>query len=224
MSDRRSADRIAAVIQVRYKKREDFVLEYARDISQGGIFIGTEDPLTEGETVELQLHLPGLPQPVTLLGTIVRTVRAREKGLSGMGIAFGELEEYVRATLQTYLKELEANRECVVDRRGKSVRYDQVLEVRYQSVKDFLVDYSENISKNGIFVRSEAPPPIDTIVPMKIYLPNGKVLEITGRVAHTIDPEAAQRLSHAPGMGIEFLHFHGNSQSELWNYVESLSR
>lgn len=221
---RRDSPRLAAIIQVRYRRREDFALEYARDISLGGVFIATEDPLSEGEAVEIQLFLPELKQPVALFGTVVRTVRTKAKGLSGMGIAFEELDEFTRATLLGYLREMESDRETVVDRRGRSVRYDQVLEVHYASVSDFLVDYSENISKNGIFVKTENPADADSIVPMKLYLPNGDVLEITGKVVHALPPTLAGELQRPAGMGIEFLHFHGSSQERLWAYIESLNQ
>lgn len=220
---RRTSPRVAAVIQVRYRRREDFVLEYARDISLGGVFITSEDPLPEGEPVECQFYLPEMARPVSMPGKVVRTIRSRTRGLSGMGIAFEELDEFTRATLIGYLKEMTSDRECVVDRRGKANRFDQVLEVEYTSVGDFLVDYSENISKNGIFVRSDEPQPADSIVPMKITLPNGEVIEVTGRVAHAIEPDLAKQIGRAPGMGIEFLHYHGSSQERLWNYIESLS-
>lgn len=220
---RRSAPRVAAVIEVRYRRREDFVLEYARDISLGGINIASEDPVGEGERVDLHLHLPELPQPIRVKGTVLRTVRSRTKGVSGMGIAFDEFDEYTRTTLQSYLREMTADRECVVDRRGKFVRYDQVLEVEYNTVGEFIVDYSENISKNGLFVKTDKPQPIETIVPMKITLPNGEKLDVTGKVVHVIDPELAGQISRAAGMGIQFLHYHGTSQERLWAYIESLS-
>jgi uncharacterized protein (TIGR02266 family) len=220
---RRTSPRVAAVIQVRYRRREDFVLEYARDISSGGVFITSEDPLPEGEPVECQFYLPELARPVTMPGKIVRTIRSRTRGLSGMGIAFEALDEFTRATLMGYLKEMTSDRECIVDRRGKAVRYDQVLEVEYNSVGEFLKDYSENLSKNGIFVRTDEPQPADTVVPMKITLPNGEHIEVTGRVVHAIDADLASQIGRSAGMGIEFLHYHGSSQTRLWNYIESLS-
>lgn len=220
---RRTSPRVAAVIEVRYRRREDFVLEYARDISLGGLFVGSEDPVAEGERVEMHLMLPDLTHPVRVSGTVLRTVRSRTKGISGMGIAFDEFDEHTRATLIGYLKEMSADRECVVDRRGKFVRFEQALEVEYNTVGDFLVDYSQNISKNGIFIKTERPQPVETIVPLKITLPNGEKLEVTGKVAHVIDAELAADLKRSAGMGIQFMSYHGTSQERLWAYIESLS-
>ena len=222
--DRRSSPRVATVVQVKYKRRQDFVLEYARDISLGGVNIASEDPLAEGEAVDVHLHLPGLAQPVVLPGKVVRTVRSRTSGLSGMGIAFDEVDEYTHATLMGYLKEIELQRECIIDRRGKMVRFDHVVEVNYTSVREFLVDYSENLSKNGMFIRTENPSATDSIVPMKIKLPNGQSLEITAKVCHVMAIEKARKLNRPPGMGVEFIHFHGDSRERLWTYVEELSK
>jgi uncharacterized protein (TIGR02266 family) len=208
---------------VRYKRREDFVLEYARDISLGGIFISTEEPVSEGETVDLQLHLPELPQAVKITGKVVRVTQGKGRGMSGMGIAFGELDEFTQSTLQQYLREMTADRECVVDRRGKAVRFDQVLEVHYNTVGEFLIDYSENISKNGMFIKTESPQPIDSMIPALITLPNDERLEVTCRVVHVLSVEEASKFNHAPGMGIEFVHYRGDSQERLWKYIESLS-
>lgn len=220
---RRTTPRVAAVIEVRYQRREDFVLEYARDISLGGLFVASEDPLAEGDRVEMHLMLPELAYPIRIAGSVLRTVRSRTKGVSGMGIAFDEFDEHTRATLIGYLKEMTADRECVVDRRGKFVRFEQTLEVEYNTVGDFLIDYSQNISKNGIFVKTDRPQPVETIVPLKITLPNGEKLEITGKVAHVIDAELAADLGRQAGMGVQFMSYHGTSQERLWAYIESLS-
>jgi uncharacterized protein (TIGR02266 family) len=220
---RRSSPRVAATIQVRYKTREDFVLEYARDISLGGLFIASDDPLSEGEHVELHLILPGMAQPLKLYGKIVRSVRAKTKGSSGMGIAFDDIEEFTRASLMEFVRDMIGDRVCVVDRRGKAVRYDQILEIHYDSVGEFLIDYSENLSKNGVFIKTEHPQPIDSIVPMKFNLPNGDVIEVTGNVVHIVEPTVAKITGRPAGMGVAFIHYHGSSQERLWAYIESLN-
>ena len=89
---------------------------------------------------------------------------------------------------------------CLVDRRGKANRFEQVLEVEYNSVGEFLVDYSENISKNGIFMRTDEPQPVETIIPMKITLPNKEVIEVTGRVVHAIDADLAALIDAWPAL------------------------
>ena len=53
-----------------------------RDINQAGAFINTREFLDIGQDILMQVHLPGLPKPMTVIGEIIR------HGINGMGVKF----------------------------------------------------------------------------------------------------------------------------------------
>jgi uncharacterized protein (TIGR02266 family) len=84
-------------------------------------------------------------------------------------------------------------------------RHDRLpftMEVRYRTAGAFLVSYSVNLSKGGIFIESEAPLPVGARVSLHFDVPGAGALEVDGTVAWVrthVDP------SEPPaGMGVEF--------------------
>ena len=82
----------------------------------------------------------------------------------------------------------------------RSARVPVALELEYRSAGAFLVAYSTNLSKGGIFVETSTPLPIGTVVAMRLHAPNTPVCEINGSVAW-LRPESTGPGQPA-GMGI----------------------
>jgi type IV pilus assembly protein PilZ len=83
---RRSA-RVPIEIKVEYKRINAFIADFTRDISGGGLFIRTDQPLPEGTEALFTLSIPRLETPVTLRGAVRRVVsRGDPEGDAGMGI------------------------------------------------------------------------------------------------------------------------------------------
>ncbi len=76
-----------------YQKFNAFVADYSRDISRGGLFVKTEEPLPEGEQCFLTLTFPHLPDPITLNAEVSRTVAPTEGAHPGMGLVFRFADE-----------------------------------------------------------------------------------------------------------------------------------
>ncbi len=73
------------------------------------------------------------------------------------------------------------------------------LEVRYQRLNSFFAEYTRNISKGGLFVRTEKALPLGMRFLFRLALPvRAGPLEVTGEVVHT-------RGAPDPGMGIRFV-------------------
>ncbi|UCD86009.1 MAG: TIGR02266 family protein [Deltaproteobacteria bacterium] len=109
------------------------------------------------------------------------------------------------------------------DKRREEPRADATVKVRYNSVKDFLIEYSRDISKKGIFLATPDPLPEESDIRILLYLPDGsKEIEILGRVIHTITEERGKEAGQEPGMGIEFTDFPANGRREMDEYVEGL--
>lgn len=108
----RKHPRYEASLKVTFKNEKQFVHEYAKNISKGGIFVATEKPLPVRSRVELVFSLPNSPTPVKVIGEVVHVVAPETAKLMnggkwpGMGIQFVEYEENGAKILEEYLRAL----------------------------------------------------------------------------------------------------------------------
>ena len=62
------------------------------------------------------------------------------------------------------------------------------MKVTYRSTGSFLVSYSLNLSKGGLFLESDAPLPVGTTLTLKLQIPGAQEeAVVTGRVAWVRD-------------------------------------
>jgi len=94
------------------------------------------------------------------------------------------------------------------DRRSE--RIPVALEVEYRSAGAFLIAYSTNLSKGGLFLETEALQAVGTRMAIRLRAPDTSAIELEGVVAWVRGPEAARggRVSghgevQPVGMGIE---------------------
>src|SRR5438132_231341 len=85
-------------------------------------------------------------------------------------------------------------------------RYNVNFAVRFATVQDFVLEYAANISAGGVFVHTENPPPLKTVVQVEMELPGGgSAVPARGLVVHRVTPQDAQRRGTVPGIGIQFM-------------------
>ena len=98
-----------AEVQVRFAGIEQFVLEYAANISAGGIFIEMADPPELETHLRVLLHLPDGGPPVAVDACVVHRVeqsRADEKHKAGAGVQFLAGDLRFRDRIEKLLDEL----------------------------------------------------------------------------------------------------------------------
>lgn len=91
MSDHRNRPRLPIKINVDFTSHDSALRVLSLNISAGGIYLATYNPLPPGSTVVLHLHLPTLDSAVEVLGEVVWNNIHPEanSGLpEGMGIRF----------------------------------------------------------------------------------------------------------------------------------------
>lgn len=104
--EHRGSPRFAAELEVHYRNAADFVREYSDNISRGGIFVRSEQPLQTGDLVQLHIVLPGQKEPLLIEGSVSH-MRAKSNGLpAGMGIEFIAFNPEHRDKLEHYIKSL----------------------------------------------------------------------------------------------------------------------
>jgi uncharacterized protein (TIGR02266 family) len=94
------------VLTVSYEDHNVFREAYTGNISQGGLFIKTKNPLETGEEFLLKLKLPGFSDPLKIECNVVWTRKQwkNTKQPQGMGVRFDKLDTDDHTVLTQYLK------------------------------------------------------------------------------------------------------------------------
>ncbi|MDH5491764.1 MAG: response regulator [Myxococcales bacterium] len=102
-----------------------------------------------------------------------------------------------------------------VPRRRGDARVAAVFKVRYESLDDLVVAYTEDVSRGGVYLRSETFLPVGAVVRIKLSLPKGAgEVEAIARVAYVLDAKKAAERGKRPGMGMQFLDVGGRPVAE----------
>src|SRR5262252_2035338 len=98
----RQAQRLEHELPVAYKTVDGFITDWAINISRGGIFINTPNPLPVGTTVRLIISLPDTAFPFDLVGRVTRVNEVDNPGqqVPGMGIEFIGIDDEKRNRIQ----------------------------------------------------------------------------------------------------------------------------
>jgi type IV pilus assembly protein PilZ len=102
-------------------------------------------------------------------------------------------------------------------RKYPRVPLSLLIQYRFDTLEDFLSEYSTNISIGGMFIRTDKPKDEGTLVYLQFYLRDGaKLIEGLGRVVR-VNPAGDQA---EVGMGIEFVNFDEESMELIRQIVE----
>lgn len=82
--------------------------------------------------------------------------------------------------------------------------------------------WTENISKGGLFVKTEQPPPRGARVEVAIQTPAGE-LALAAEVVHVLDAVTAQQVGQTPGVGLQFVDLTTDQRDAVFRYVDGLA-
>ena len=103
--DRRGHTRLALNANVSLESNSNFFAGFTENISEGGVFVSTLSPPSEGETVVLKIKVAGAGE-VAVPG-VVRWLRTGEDGhYTGCGVQFEHLTEQAKHALDHLVKSL----------------------------------------------------------------------------------------------------------------------
>ena len=89
-------------------------------------------------------------------------------------------------------------------RRYPRAELSLLVQYRFDSFDEFLSEYSGDMSTGGMFIRTEDPRPIGSMIYLQFALKDGsKLIEGLGRVVHVTEVGT----DRTPGMGVEFVSF-----------------
>src|SRR5512140_2385950 len=104
----RKSERLQHELLVAYRTVDGFITDWAVNISRGGMFINTRNPLAVGSVVRLILSLPDAAFPFDLTGKVIRVhpYDPSSNQMSGMGLEFLDVDEDKRARLERFVDRL----------------------------------------------------------------------------------------------------------------------
>ena len=90
VEDNRTNQRIETNIDILYSESGSFIKSHTLNVSNGGLFLETEDPLPIDSEVTLRMRLPGETEPMEIQGCVVwSNPKGKNNAFpSGMGIQF----------------------------------------------------------------------------------------------------------------------------------------
>jgi uncharacterized protein (TIGR02266 family) len=211
--------RAPIVFPVRVASGTSVVQTTTREVSVDGLFICSLRPPKPGTQVSLKLYLPGAPNGEEAVAVVREWRPAPEGGywaefvnLPGSlrsGIA-GLLERRARAAASgpgAPIGAIPVARKAPGDDPRRAFpRVEARFRVRFGNVQDFVLEYAANISAGGVFVETESPPDLRSVVTVTMELPDGgSPVEAKGIVVHRVLPQDAKARKTAPGVGVQFV-------------------
>jgi len=92
-------------LEIQYRTGQEFLAAYTKNISGGGVFIRTSQPLPLNQKVELRFTLPGLNRRFEIGGLVVWVnTSSRSSFPAGMGIKFNKIEPADAKTIVEFVK------------------------------------------------------------------------------------------------------------------------
>lgn len=121
-SQRRNAFRAGVVLRVQYRNAGHLLVSYCTNLSRGGLFVPSQEPLPAGTRITLALGVPGQEEPADLQAE-VRWVRRYDapEGPAGMGLAFEDVDDVLGSRIDGIVTDFEPMRIVLVGDRPQAI-------------------------------------------------------------------------------------------------------
>ena len=102
--DERKEERFNAALKIAYNSYNEFITEYTKDVSNGGMLINTKRHHEINDIVDLSLTIPGLDTPIKIKGEVVRIrIHNVKDEDAGIGIKFIDIDSESRKALIDFI-------------------------------------------------------------------------------------------------------------------------
>jgi len=208
-------DRTRIVFPIRFATRGAAVQTTTRELGRSGVLVRSLEPPAAGTVIAMKLYLPGLAEGLETEGVVREVVAAGED--TGFWAEFSAMAPHQRAQIAEVLARREraaeakpigaiAVRPREEDPNRAFPRHAARFAVRFATVQDFVLEYAANISAGGVFVHTQDPPALKTVVKVEMELPGaGGMVPARAVVVHRVTPEEAKARGTLPGMGVQFV-------------------
>jgi uncharacterized protein (TIGR02266 family) len=203
------------VFPVRYVSEGVAVQTTSRELSALGIAVRSLAPPRVGARVSMALYLPNTTVPEVAIGRVARA-KAGAPSEAGFWADFIVVDPQARMRISHLLSD--RDQEEGANKRGFP-RHQVTLAVRFRSASDFVLEHATNISRGGIFIQTDDPPPMDSMVQVELQLPDDPAPVLTnGIVVHRQLAVGGK----APGVGVQFVDASDGFRERIDRYMDSL--
>lgn len=198
------------VFPVRYVSEGVAVQTTSRDLSALGISVRSLAPPQVGARVSMALYLPETTIPEVAIGRVA-AARVGTPAESGFWADFVVVDPQARLRISHLLSNHELR-----ERQRTCLRHPVKLSARFRTATEFVQEHATNLSRGGVFIRTDKPPAVDTVVEVELQLPDGGLpVTSAGIVVHR-SPES--------GVGVQFVDASDVFRERIDGYMASLSR
>lgn len=184
-------------LSLHFDSAEDLAAGVTRAATAGRLFVPARKPLAVGAAVKLWLTVSGV-EPLEADGRVLEVEAGR-----GFWASLTPGPGLTRFLARQAAGERQGRQRPEGGRRVHP-RIDCCLEVSFRSSAELKAEYALNISRGGVFVRTESPPPLRSQVRLQVTLPGGEQVETEAEVVHAVTPAEAYARRCAPGVGLCF--------------------
>src|SRR6267142_7061708 len=202
------------VFPVRYVSEGVAVQSTSRELSPLGISVRSLAPPPVGARVSMALYLPNTSVPEVAIGRVARA-RAGAPGDAGFWADFIVVDPQARMRISHLLSDRDLDEG---NKRGFP-RLAVKLAVRFKSARDFVLEHASNISRGGIFIQTDDPPPLDAAVQVEIQLPDEPAPVTTNGVVVHRQLAVGGKI---PGAGVQFVDGSDGFRERIDRYMDSL--
>jgi uncharacterized protein (TIGR02266 family) len=209
------------VLPVRFAAAGRVVQTTTRELALDGAFVRCLEPPAPGTEVQLRLYLANTPAPEEIVAVVRALPGERESGFwaefimgsqrskerIGALVAGRPIDEKVPIGAMDVRKGKAPAHDAREDANRRTFpRYNARFAVRFATVQDFVLEYAANISAGGVFVQTDAPPAMGSVVNVAMELPGGGPPAVAkALVVHRVTTDEAREQGVAAGMGVQFV-------------------
>src|SRR2546421_9838239 len=203
------------VFPVRYVSEGVAVQTTSRELSALGIAVRSLAPPHVGARVSMALYLPNVAIPEVAIGR-VSAARSGAPAESGFWADFIVVDPQARMRISHLLSE--RDQADGGNHRGFP-RHTVTLGVRFRSARDFVLEHATNISRGGIFIQTDDPPPLDTAVQVELNLPDSPAAVTTNGIVVHRQLAVGGKM---PGVGVQVVDSGDDFRERIASYMDSL--
>lgn len=215
--NKRIANRIFTRFRVLYGSQAPTSEGFVLNLSADGIFVSGLRIFPPQTELKIRL-LPIGADAIELDGKVRWGLRVPQGLLSvvrpGMGI---HIKAPPTAYLDFFAKLIRMNA------KRTDPRLEARLEVRFYHRELFLKEYTENISRGGLFIATEEPFVPGSEIKVDLVIPDLAIIwTITGQVAYCLDADRARQLETHAGIGIKITEIDPLAKETFRAYVQKI--
>jgi uncharacterized protein (TIGR02266 family) len=206
----------ALVFPVRYVSEGVAIQTTSRELSPLGIAVRSLSPPAVGARVSMALYLPNAGIPEVAIGRVARA-SAEAPANAGFWADFIVVDPQARMRIANLLSARDESEKSNLRAFG---RFPVQLTVRFRTAQEFIQEHATNLSRGGIFIRSDDPPPVNSAVEVEVQLPDGgQPVTSAGIVVHQVLPGGKKEA----GAGVQFVDASDAFRDRIDRYMASIA-